>query len=82
MRAELHDRRGGTRLAEQVWKSGLLYLVNAAVLHHHGLALGVQQEGDQIVGLVLYETDDPDGFTFDERATEQGRRKLREAGLR
>jgi hypothetical protein len=69
-------------LAQELFDSGLLYLVNAAVLHPHGLAFGVAVDDDGCVtALVLYESDDPDGIWFDEAQTTTGRRKLAAAGL-
>lgn len=78
-----HYPRGDTaELAQRTWESGLIFLVNAAVLHHHGLALGVNvSEEGQVLGLTLHATDDPDGITFDEQSTVEGRAKLRAAGL-
>lgn len=69
-------------LAQLLYDSGLLYLVNAAVLHHQ-LALGVRVDDDgDVIGLSLHHSDDPDGIWFGEDATIVGRRKLAQAGLR
>lgn len=66
-------------LAEEIHENGLLFLLNSAVLHTYGYALGVDtaKDGGGVTGLVLYKTDDPDGLWFDEETVQEARKKLR-----
>lgn len=78
-------KKGETaELAQKLWESGLLYWVNAAVLHNFGLALGVEV-GDNgkgpVTGLALNLTEDPNGVWFDEETTEEVRSRMRTSGL-
>jgi len=71
-------------LAQALYDSGLLYLVNAAVLHNFGMALGVEVGDDgegPVTGLALNLTDDPNGIWFDEDQTDNARKKMRDAGI-
>jgi hypothetical protein len=70
-------------LAQIIYDSGLLYMINAAVLHHFGLALGVEVgDGDgPVTGLALNLTEDPLGVWFGEDQTEAARQKMRDYGL-
>lgn len=70
-----------TELAQTLFDTGLLFLVNQSVLHHYGLALGVDIDEGQVVGLTLHQTDDPNGIWFDEATVEASRTKLRAAGF-
>lgn len=79
-RSELYPELSTADLAQELFDRGLIYLVNAAVLHHHGYALGVDITDGQVTGLSLHKTPDPEGVWFDEDSTVKGRRKLREAG--
>lgn len=81
---EVFPANGSAELAQRLFDSGLLFLLNSAVLHHHGLAFGVMVDDStgRVVGLSLHETSDPDGFWYDEPTTVHARRKLTEAGLR
>lgn len=81
---------GVPTLAQELFDSGLLFLVNQAVLHHHGYALGVEtyevkdedgREVLQVAGLTLHKSSDPEGVWFDEAGVRTGRRKLLAAGL-
>lgn len=73
----------GTELATVVHQTGLLYMVNAAVLHPHGLALGVNvnESTGQVAGLNLHRTSDPQGIWFDEELTVMAREKMQAAGI-
>jgi len=78
------DGVGDAALAQELYDTGLLYLVNAAVLHHFGLALAVvvdDEDHDKVIGLGLNKDDDPDGTWFAEDQTIIARRKLRKSGL-
>lgn len=69
-------------LAQDLYDKGLIFLVNQCVLHHYGYALGVDLDKDsRVIGLSLFETDDPDGVWFDEDLLKHARGKLRRAGL-
>jgi hypothetical protein len=73
---------GGTELAQTLADTGLLYLVNATVLHLHGLALAVSvDDAGRVVALTLHEGEDPIGIWFDEAAILESRRRLHAAGL-
>jgi hypothetical protein len=78
---ESYPASGRAVLATEMHDTGLLYLVNTAVLHPHGLALGVEVDEGRVTGLTLHESSDPDGIWFDEDTTVKGRRKLAAAEL-
>jgi hypothetical protein len=73
---------GDVDIAQRLVDSGLMFLVNEGVLHRHGLALAAEMKNGEVVGLALWQCDDPDGLWFDEDTLVDGRRKLRAAGLR
>lgn len=68
-------------IAQVLYDSGLLLLVNTGVLHPHGLALGVTAENGKVTGLNLHRTSDPAGVWFDEATTERARQKLVTSGI-
>lgn len=74
----------GAVLAQELYDSGLLSVVNA-VLHPHGLAFGVAGDGTagqlEVTSLTLNETSDPEGVWYDEALTRRGRQKLNARGL-
>lgn len=81
---------GFPELAQELYDSGLLFLVNQAVLHNYGYALGVdlQETTDEngekthaVIGLTLHKSSDPEGIWFDEEGIKVGRRKLLASGL-
>jgi hypothetical protein len=80
-----HIREGETaELAQKLLDTGLLYWINAAVLHNFGLALGVSvddETGEVVDGLALNLTEDPNGVWFDEETTEEVRTRMRATGL-
>jgi hypothetical protein len=81
---ETYRATGRTELAQVLFDAGLLFAVNAAVLHPHGLALGVsvdEDAGGRVTGLSLHRTSDPDGLWFDEATVVVGRQKMRAAGI-
>jgi len=83
MTTEMYPASGRAELAQYLYDSGLLFVVNS-VLHHYGLALavGVDEETRSVVdGLALNYTTDPNGFWFDEEQISHARTKMREAGL-
>ncbi|MGW0566079.1 hypothetical protein [Streptomyces tauricus] len=61
--------------------SGLLWLINRAVFHPRGLALALNQEGDEITGWLLLAADDGEPFSFPNRDDEMGYQRA-EATLR
>jgi hypothetical protein len=72
------------KLAQELYDTGLLYLVNASVLHHFGYALAVvvdDNDQSKVIGLGVNKDDDPDGTWFAEEETISGRRKLRRSRL-
>lgn len=79
---------GMATLAQELWDKGLVGLVNQAVLHNYGYALGVRttdpdEEGNRrVFGVSLYRSADPDGIWFGEDMVVEFRRKMLEAGLR
>lgn len=68
-------------IAQVLYDSGLLLLVNSSVLHPHGLALGVDVTDGKVKGLSLHRTSDPLGVWFDEETTQRAREKLASRGL-
>lgn len=71
-------------LAQKLYDTGLLYWVNAAVLHMFGLALAVEVDDEtqeKVTGLALNLTGDPNGVWFGEEDTENVRRRMRHYGL-
>jgi hypothetical protein len=78
---ETYSANDATELAQVLLDTGLLFAVNAAVLHHHGLALGVTAERGRVTGLSVHRTSDPDGIWFDEASVVQARQKMRAAGI-
>jgi hypothetical protein len=79
---EVYRADEGTALAQTLLDTGLLFQVNAAVLHHHGLALGfTADDRGRVTGLNLHRTSDPDGVWFDEATVVAGRQKMRAAGI-
>lgn len=72
----------GGHITQALLDEGILYLLNNT-LHPFGYALGVEfNADDQIVGLILSETDDPEGFTYSDEDHARGRRRLRGAFTR
>lgn len=71
-------------LARALLDRGLLFLVNDAVLHHYGFALGVDlaEDGVSVKGLAIYRSNDPEGIRYDDQTLAEGREKLRRAGYR
>jgi hypothetical protein len=70
-------------LAQELFESGLLFLVNQAVLHHYGYALAVTvdpQQPTRVLGLALHATLDEKGVWFDEASIVAGREKLLRSG--
>lgn len=81
-KTEIYTADGEAQLAEKLYETGLLYFVNAAVLHNFGMALGVDfDEDDNVIGLALNLTKDPNGIWFDEETTDRARQKMRESGV-
>lgn len=76
-----HDAPASALLLQEIYDKGLLFMVNQAVLHHYGLALGVSVEEGVVVGLNVHKTSDPEGIWFDEDTLRMGRAKMRDAGL-
>lgn len=74
-------KKADKSLAQILFDSGLLYMVNESVLHRYGMALGIVEEDGIITSLSLMATDDPAGMWFDENTTEMGRKKLEKSGL-
>lgn len=81
---------GQTHLGQEFFDTGLLFLVNSAVLHPWGWAISAQvqemvdEDGHKylvVVGLGLHKTSDPEGLWFDEATMIQGRRKLIGSGI-
>lgn len=80
-RYTLAPDQGEADIAQVLYDSGLLLLVNTGVLHHHGLALGVNVDDGKVTGLNLHRTSDPAGIWFDEETTERARQKLATSGI-
>jgi hypothetical protein len=84
-KTEIYPIKDGEQpeLAQYLYDSGLLFWVNAAVLHHFGLALAVDVEDEEqtVTGLALNVTEDPRGVWFDYESIERARQKLLDAGL-
>lgn len=72
---------GEASIAQVLYDKGLLLAVNSAILHPHGLALGVTVDEGKVKGLSLHRTNDPQGLWFDEETTVHAREKLQAAGL-
>jgi hypothetical protein len=72
---------GNYQIAQELFDKGLIFLVNAAVLHHFGYALGVTvgEDGETVIGLNLHKTSDADGIWFGEEETVRARRKFHAA---
>lgn len=78
---ERYKPAAGTDLAQELVLTGLLLQVNA-MLHPHGLALGVTVDGNgTVLSLDLHEDADHLGIWFDEAAILELRRRLDRAGL-
>jgi hypothetical protein len=79
---EYHPLGKDMTLASELFYSGLVFMANQAVFHHHGYALGVEKDHHgTITHLTLHKTDDPEGIWFDEESVRRGRAKLLEGGL-
>lgn len=50
---------------EEFRSQGYLQEVNRIFFHPIGLALAVVYDGEEAVGMTVYETDDPEGWVFD-----------------
>jgi hypothetical protein len=76
--AKVDNMFGISTALQDMWDAGLIYLVNTAILHHFGYAIGVEVDDAQKVvrGLVVYRTSDPDGLVFDEESATKARQKL------
>lgn len=80
--------QGGSVLPQRLHDEGLLFAVNALVLHDLGLALGITagsldpatMKAERVSGLTLHATEDPEGFEFGEAAFDRAQAKLRAAG--
>lgn len=68
-------------ILQVIFDTGLLLQINSAVLHPHGLAMGVEVEEGKVTGLNLHRTDDPEGLWFDEDLTKRGRERAVHYGL-
>jgi hypothetical protein len=81
-KTEIYTADGEAQLAEKLYETGLLYFVNAAVLHNFGMALAVDfDEDDNAIGIALNLTKDPNGIWFDEETTDLARQKMRKSGI-
>lgn len=78
---ERYTPASGTELAAELLLTGLLLQVNA-MLHPHGLALGITVDGNgKVLSLDLHEDADQHGIWFDEAAVIDLHRRLDRAGL-
>lgn len=74
---------GMPMLAQELYAKGLIFLINQAVLHNYGYAIGcyLSEPDDDgvrhVTGLSLHRSIDPDGIWFDEDTIKAGREKLR-----
>lgn len=74
---------GMPMLAQELYAKGLIFLINQAVLHNYGYAIGcyLSEPDDDgvrhVTGLSLHRSMDPDGIWFDEDTIKAGRGKLR-----
>lgn len=69
---------GVGKFAETLREHGLMYAINVAILHPCRLALGVETNTN---ALSLWQTDDPEGWTFDALSHEEGIGRLDTATL-
>lgn len=72
---------GEASIGQVIFDAGLIAEINQAVLHRHGLAIGVTADDGKVKGINLHRTDDPTGVWFDEETVQKLREKQMAFGL-